>query len=206
MAATMPASYSAPSFPLPAADVASALAAAPGGLLERVEAHNVLELALDGVSSAHEAVEVVLRTADRLASLTHKSVRLEFSVGDEKLGVRVELRANEVHTTFHTESAELRTALAAEWQAVAASAHAGERTLRLLPAQFGGADQSAANGFSGDASSRHRDAQAQADAAQTFAPAARGRAARAARPAAEPRAIDAAFAAPGTALHLHTLA
>ena len=206
--ATMPAPhFSSPTQQLKN-DAAPALVAAPSGLAERVESHNVLALALDGVSSAHEAVEVVLRTADRLSSLVHKSVRLEFAVGGEKLDVRVELRANEVLTTFHTESAELRTALASEWQGVTASAGQGERTLRILPAQFGSSEQDAANSFSGDASSRHREPQhqAQPDASLLFGSGVRGRSGRGSRAAAEAPAHDASFAAPGTALHLHTLA
>lgn len=189
-------------------DAAPAPIAAPSGLAERVESHNVLALALDGVSSAHEAVEVVLRTADRLSSLVHKSVRLEFAVGGEKLDVRVELRANEVLTTFHTESAELRTALASEWQGVTASAGQGERTLRILPAQFGSSEQNAANSFSGDASSRHREPQhqAQPDTSHAFSSGVRGRSGRGSRAAVEAPALATAFAAPGTALHLHTLA
>lgn len=204
--ATMPASTSYPTAHAPVPDVSSALVSAPGGLPERIESHNVLALQLDGVSSAHQAVEVVLRTADRLSSLVHKSVRLEFSVGGEQLDVRVELRSNEVRTTFHTESAELRTALASEWQAVAASSGSGERTLRILPAEFGGSPS--ANGFSGDASSRQRDAHAQqqAEAAQSFSFGGRGRPSRATRGAGEVPAADPSFAAPGTALHLHTLA
>lgn len=203
-ALTMPAANTSPSAPLPAS--ASAIVVAPtDALVERVESHNVLALALDGVRTAHEAVEVVLRTADRLSSLTHKSVRLEFSVGEEKLGVRVELRANEVRTTFHTESAELRGALAAEWQSVSASTGAGDRTLRILPAQFDATDRNPANAFSGDASSRHREphAQPQPDAAPAFSFSMRG---RASRTTSDARTIDSAFAAPGTALHLHTLA
>ncbi len=192
----------------PVSEILPAAVAPVSGLAERIESHNVLTLALDGVRSAHEAVEVVLRTADRLSSLTNKSVRLEFSVGDEKLGVRVELRANEIRTTFHTESAELRGALASEWQSVASSSGQGERTLRILPAQFGGSEQTATNGFSGDASSRHREspAQPQPDAALEFASAGRNRSSRATRPTTETRSLDTAFAAPGTALHLHTLA
>lgn len=189
-------------------DAAPAMVTATSGLAERVESHNVLALALDGVSSAHEAVEVVLRTADRLSSLVHKSVRLEFAVGGEKLDVRVELRANEVRTTFHTDSAELRGALASEWQSVAASAGQGERTLRILPAQFGASDQNAANAFSGDASSRQREPQhqAQSDASQVFGLGGRGRLGRGSPAAVEAPALDLSFAAPGTALHLHTLA
>ncbi|MDP3068745.1 MAG: hypothetical protein Q8N18_00575 [Opitutaceae bacterium] len=206
-APTMPASNYYPPSQTPAHDVASSLVAAPGGLAERIESHNVLGLQLDGVSSAHEAVEVVLRTADRLSSLVHKSVRLEFSVGGEALDVRVELRSNEVRTTFHTESAELRTALASEWQAVSASAGSGDRTLRILPAQFG-SSESGSDGFSGDSSQRHRDAhaQAQAEAAHSFSFGGRGRSSRSNRGAAVVPPVTAAFAAPGTALHLHTLA
>jgi hypothetical protein len=192
----------------PVVAVSSVTVAPAEGLAQRVEPQNVLALALDDVRSAHEAVEVVLRTADRLSSLTHKSVRLEFAVAGERLDVRVELRANEVFTSFHTESADLRVALAHEWQSVAASAGEGDRTLRILPADFSSAGQDLSQSSSGDAYSRQREAAQQQQHATESAPLFNrsGRGSRSTRTVAVAPVVDAAFAAPGTALHLHTLA
>lgn len=121
------------------------------------------------VADAHRAVEVVLHAVDRVAQREQTTVKLEFSVGDADLVVRVELRADQVHATFKTDSAELRDALAHEWQAVAGS-HA-DRGLRLAPAQFS-APTDARDAFSGDAASqqqRHARDFAQPETAPAFA-------------------------------------
>lgn len=67
---------------------------------------------------AHRAVEAVVATVERGASQPAHSVNLKFSVQGADLMVRVALRADEVQVTFRTESAELRSALAQEWQMV----------------------------------------------------------------------------------------
>jgi hypothetical protein len=45
---------------------------------------------------------------------------MQFSMGDAELNLRVELRNGEVQATFSTNSAQLRSDLAHEWQAAAA--------------------------------------------------------------------------------------
>ena len=73
--------------------------------------------------AAHRAVNAVLEAAERFAPASSHAVNLQFSVaGSNDLAVRIELRAGEVRATFHTDSPELRTALAREWQAVSGSA------------------------------------------------------------------------------------
>ena len=106
-------------------------------------------------STAHEAVEVVLHAVEHVASRAQRSVQLSFSVGGEELAVRVEMRSDEVRTTFRTDSAELRAALAQEWQQVSTSAHS-DRLVRILPAVFAAAESSALNASAGDTSSRGR--------------------------------------------------
>lgn len=108
--------------------------------------------ATQSVSSAHQAVEVVLHTAEQLSAREQKSVNLQFSVGDADLSVRVELHANEVRATFRTDSAELRAALSQEWQNTGHS----DRSVRVVPAILAASDQSAPNASADDASSRHR--------------------------------------------------
>ena len=70
------------------------------------------------VSSVHSAVEAALQAAESFTRGNAQSVNLQFSVGDADLSLRVELRSGEVHTTFRTDSAELRGDLANAWQSV----------------------------------------------------------------------------------------
>jgi hypothetical protein len=97
----------------------------------------------------------VLHAVEHVASRAQKSVQLNFSVAGEELAVRVEMRADEVRTTYRTDSAELRAALAQEWQQVS-SATPTDRPVRITPAVFAPAEPSALNAFAGDTSSRGR--------------------------------------------------
>jgi hypothetical protein len=103
---------------------------------------------------ARRAVESVLNVADQLATSEQRSVRLQFTVGGEELAVRVEFRGDKIHTTFRTDSSELRSALAHEWQSVSAVQN-GVRTQRLADPVF--ASNSSGNGqsFSSDSGSAH---------------------------------------------------
>lgn len=88
---------------------------------------------------AQQALAAVLRVVETQAS--HGSERpnrvdLRVDLGDEQLVVRVELRGDDVHTSFRTDSAGLRAALREEWPALA-SDQTG-RTWRLLEPQFAG--------------------------------------------------------------------
>ncbi len=113
----------------------------------------------DVFRTAHEAVEVVLHAVEHVASREQSSVQLKLSVAGEELAVRVELRADEVRTTFRTDSSELRAALAHEWQQVASGTVPVERPVRVAPASFvAAAEQSALNASAGDTSSRERHA------------------------------------------------
>lgn len=107
--------------------------------------------AAPAVSDAHRAVEVVLHAVDRVARREQSAVKLEFSVGDAELVVRVERHANEVRATFRTDSPELRAALAQEWQAVTGAA--SDRGGRASSATFAGLEQAPQESLSGDASS-----------------------------------------------------
>jgi hypothetical protein len=91
------------------------------------------------------AVVTAIAALDRHEGLGQKMLDLQFHVGDERLALRVELKDGTVHTTFHTESAEMRSALTQEWQAVVPSAVG--REIRLAEPVFNssptGGDQSA---------------------------------------------------------------
>ncbi len=192
----------------PASDRAGSVAVMTAGLGEMSDVSFVDQVELAPVSAAHEAVEVVMQAAEQLASRDLKSVRLQFSVGDAQLDVRVALHANEVRTQFHTDSAELRQALSHEWRAVAVELGNGERGLRMAPAVFSSStnDQSGSNAFAGDTSSRQREHRASQDA--------NGRSPHAVASVAGGRATADAVSisprssrsAPPTSQHLHTLA
>jgi hypothetical protein len=159
---------------------------------------------VEPVSTAHEAVEVVLKAVEQAASQDQKSVNLRFSVGELDLSVRVELHANQVRTTFRTDSPELRAALSQEWEAVAANP--GERTIKMVPAFVTASEHSALNSFSGDTSSRQRDQRAERETNERA-----GRVTSKSRGAATPTAVAASNAglagiAPLTSRRLHTVA
>lgn len=107
------------------------------------------------VNTAERAVEAVLDVAHRVASRHQNSVNLQFSVGGNELDVRVEMRDGEVRTTFKTDSADLRAALATEWQAVAAQPNP-DRPVRLADPVFTRADAAFGAGVSGDGTSGQR--------------------------------------------------
>lgn len=175
--------------------------AAPGELLPEVTPP--AEVA-DTFSTAHEAVEVVLHAVEHVASREQKSVQLKFAVAGEELAVRVEMRADEVRTTFRTDSAELRAALEYEWQQVTGSSPAPDRSVRVSPAVFAGAGQSA-NAFAGDTMSRDRRAGTPRDESELSVAGIRGRTVAAAVHELTPPVT----AAPARALgahRLHTLA
>jgi hypothetical protein len=69
------------------------------------------------------AVENALQVTDLQAAAsagTQSAVNLRFTVAGESLSVRVALQGGQIHTQFRTDSGELRTALAHEWQTVSA--------------------------------------------------------------------------------------
>lgn len=117
-----------------------------------------------GQNFAERAVETVTNLVDTQFSASMQkagSVRLHLRFGGEDLNVRVELKDGAVQTDFRTDSPELRSALAREWQAVAAQSP--EQMRRYLEPIFAPNSSSASD--SGDTPSfanRHQQ-QAQQD-------------------------------------------
>jgi hypothetical protein len=155
-------------------------------------------------STAHRAVEAVLSVTDRFAARDQHSVNLQFSVGGTDLNVRVELRAGEVHTTFRTDSAELRAALSSEWQAITGQ-NQGDRSSRLAPPVFTANNQGGTS-FSGEGAPRQQNQEQRANgdtAARNFSNQTR---------ATSSTTSSAVVAAPASrsvsanSVHLHTLA
>ena len=107
-------------------------------------------------AAAYRAVNAVLEATERFAAGGAQTVNLRFSVDGSDLAVRVELRGGEVHATFRTDSNELRTALAQEWQTMSGS-EAG-RPLRAIDPVFAPAKSAGFGAASGEsAPHQHRD-------------------------------------------------
>lgn len=73
-------------------------------------------------ASARTAVDAVVKLLDVQSGRSQEpvsAVSLNFKFGADDLAIRVEWRNGEVHTQFRTDSPELRSALAAQWQTAA---------------------------------------------------------------------------------------
>lgn len=116
------------------------------------------------------AVITAVETLERRADVGQKSVDLQFDVGGEKLGLRVELRDGIVQATFRTESSEMNRALSREWQAVVQPALA--RDIRLAEPVFSSSNShnQSASGSPGHGAPQEREQPARA----SFAPSLKG--------------------------------
>ena len=135
---------------------------APVALLQPVTTSPQANAEADTSLLAHRAVEAVMTATERVDAGNRAVVRLQFSVGDASLSVHVQLRAGEIHTTFRTDSSDLRSALASEWQAVNADS---TRAIRLADPVFAPATaQNHTAGFGGGAAQQqNRGEREQAD-------------------------------------------
>ena len=119
---------------------AAAIAAIPS-LSVSVDRLPVLDTAVNApvsLPSVREAIATVFAAVDavdRHQGGESKSVDLQLRVGGENLALRVELKDGAVHTTFRTNSTELRSALTQEWHNMVSTV-AG-RDLRLADPVFG---------------------------------------------------------------------
>ena len=161
-------------------------------------------------SQAHRAVEAVLTAADRVGTGEKQAVNLQFSFLDVSLAVRVELREGAVHTTFRTDSIELRSALAHEWQSV--SGQASDRPIKMADPVFAGSHGgSSSSSFAGDNARQQQQQQQQRDSLARsgldFLSAAASRpGARSSVPAAADAATPTGRARRSTTTHLETFA
>jgi hypothetical protein len=102
------------------------------------------------------AVEATMDVMERMRDASHSSVELKLTFADNTpLTVRVELHEGTVLTTFRTDSAELRQALASEWRQSAPSDFVTDpdRSLRIAEPVF--APASGSTGFTGTATGGH---------------------------------------------------
>ena len=142
--------------------------AAPAVSFEALAKETSAPVTTEHVSAAHQAVQTVLEVADRAGSGSQRSVDLQFSVSGVDLSVRVELRGNAVHTTFRTDSPELRTALAHEWQSVATDATTSQ-SQRLADPVFASNSANSGPATGTNADQRDSGARQQAPTADEFA-------------------------------------
>jgi hypothetical protein len=122
----------------------------------------------------------------------------------------VELREGAVHTTFRTDSTELRSALAHEWQSV--SGQASDRPVKMADPVFAGSHGgSSSSSFAGDNARQQQQQQQQRDSLARsgldFLSAAASRpGARSSVPAAADAATPMGRARRSTTTHLETFA
>jgi len=104
--------------PQPTTVFAEAVPGLPGLTGGRAAAADVPQaLATDAVANALQVTD--LQAAASVGA--QSAVNLKFNVAGENLSVRVALQGGQVHTQFRTDSGELRTALAHEWQSVSSA-------------------------------------------------------------------------------------
>jgi len=166
--------------------------------------NNPAETKADTLLAAHapRLVQEIRAIADRISVIDRNSVEVRFDFSDtDRLSVRVEYRDGTVHTTFKTDSSQLRDVVAHEWQSNSSSSE--QRSYRMADPVFSPTASDRQN-FPGanDGSGRQRAFEEQAQhAAPTFSPA--GRSAGSTTSVA---ATAARSARPETSQHLHVLA
>lgn len=165
MPASSPHTLSAPAAPFTAPLM---VLSTDSGVAEAVQTLTA-DVPVENINTAGQAVEAALTAADKFAA-GKSSVDLRFSVGGEDLVVRVELRANEVHATFRTESADLRAALSNEWQAVNATTQVShDRPFRLATPVFESSVSADAGASSGQGGAQQQQPRQAETPAGTFA-------------------------------------
>jgi hypothetical protein len=103
---------------------------------------------------AQRAVEHALSVAEKFTPGEQRAVNLQFSVSGVPLDVHVAMRGGAIHTTFRTDSTELRTALAHEWQSV--SNQSDTRAERLAEPVFAAASPHSGPALQSDAGGAHQ--------------------------------------------------
>ncbi len=162
------------------------------------------ETKVDAPLAAHapRLVQEIRAIADRISVIDRNSVEVRFDFNDtDRLSVRVEYRDGTVHTTFKTDSSQLRDVVAHEWQSQNSSSE--QRSYRMADPVFSPTAEDRQNSSAAnDGSGRQRAFEQQAQhGAPRFAPS--GRSAGSTTPVA---ASAARSARPETSQHLHALA
>ena len=153
-------------------------------------------------ANASRLVQEIRQIADRISVIDRNSVEVRFDFSDtDRLSVRVEYRDGTVHTTFRTDSAQLRDVISHEWQAQGAVAE--QRPYKVAEPVFSQSTSDRQNLSSqGDGSERQRAFEQSAQSSMSSFSSA-GRSAGSTTSAAAPAARS---SRPETSLHLHALA
>jgi hypothetical protein len=109
---------------------------------------------------AQSAVDAAITAAESLSTGSQQAVNMQFSVGNADLSLRVELKNGEIHTTFRTDSADLRLDLQHEWQS--ANPGSGSGTVKLAEPIFTSSGN-AASSAAGENAQQQRGGQARQD-------------------------------------------
>lgn len=117
-----------------------ASASASGVLATANGAPSQSQAATSQMGVAQRAVEAALSSAEIFNSGGHKAVNLQFSVGNTDLSLTVQLRNGEIHTTFSTDSADLRSDLAHAWQSASPTSGGSLRLAEPVFTSPGAAD------------------------------------------------------------------
>jgi hypothetical protein len=112
---------------------------------------------------AQRAVDAAISAAESLNTGSNQAVNMQFSVGNADLSLRVEMRNGEIHTTFRTDSADLRLDLAHEWQS--SNPGSGSGSVRLAEPVFTSSN-SQASMAAGENASQQRGGQRPSDSPQ----------------------------------------
>ena len=189
--------------------VAAAAPAAPAFGAPPIAQPQALPVATptETLAAAHRAVDAVMAAADRFTPASPSVVNLRLEVGDQNLGVRVELRDGAVHATFRTDSPELRAALDHEWRVAVAQPQ--DPSLRLAAPVFAAGDRpgdDARSAFSGEHPAHARDQAARQTAGFILPGGVRGRAGSPAGPSDTAADPVSARNVPTGSVHLHAFA
>ncbi len=111
--------------------------AVPVALSAESPLHAEAPVPVANVRETIAAVVSAVETLEHRTSTASRSIDLQFHVGADKLGLRIELRDGTVHTTFLAATPELRNALMQEWHAVIPAAFG--RELSVAPPVFNAA-------------------------------------------------------------------
>ena len=162
----------------------------------------VVATTASSVVQAPRLVEEIRAIADRISVIDRNSVEVRFDFNDsERLSVRVEYRDGTVHTTFRTDSSQLRDVISTEWQAQAATAE--QHSYRVADPVFNSPNTKQQEFSSlGDGSGRQRtyDQSAQSGGTPSFSSPGRNASSNTTVTAALPAARS------ETSRHLHTFA
>jgi len=195
--------------PTPAADTAARVGVAT------ITAPKPEASRTEWVQPAGRTLAIVRDVAERMQTTANRVVEFDvISQPGTQLTVRLEYRGGVVHTTFRTDSTDLRETLAREWQSAMPSVVAGERSVRLAEPTFTPASaprgESQAFDLGGQTPRQQQQNTPQSQEKAAFGSEfASAREATARRPAAPAPAADTPAASalrPDTAKHLHAFA